>query len=275
MIGTSKLESTRQPKITDFSKEQMFSKGTVKILEKSSHTSKCYLWNKNPPSPFPLTTKFLLSYPHSPLTQSLTTGGPANQFSEPDPSKMRSWILTWPTNPFLYWQASKKFTFPIINKSSRSLKPISRNTSAPISHKLEKWPWSQLETRFLGNKRTLKKLLNWIQNKCGSWSITFTNEKSLQVTFLSTWKTTTKSCFVHCSKCPTRMTTKSSNPSWRTMKSSRSSFKVCKTSMPKLESTHWGSLETFWPKSKNTYQQWKSMEFWNVCMSFWKKATTI
>ena len=90
MIEISRLESIKQPKTTDSSKELMSSKETEKMSEKNFHILNACLLNKRLSSYSPSMEKYLTNYLPSPHTQYHCIADQASLYIKQEPLKVES-----------------------------------------------------------------------------------------------------------------------------------------------------------------------------------------
>jgi len=116
MIEISRLELTKQPKITDSSKELMSSKETEKMPEKNSHILNACLLNKRLSSYSPSMEKYLTNYlPSLPIPYHCIADQ-ASLYIRQEPLKVESWMHICVTNLYLFWQEFRKCIFITISK---------------------------------------------------------------------------------------------------------------------------------------------------------------
>jgi len=163
----SKRELIRLLKTIDFSKEQMSSKEIEKIKKTNSHIWKYCQFRKKISSFNPLMDKYPQNFLLFPPLQYLIIVAPARQYIEPESMKEDSWMLTWHTNPCLFWREYKKFTFLITSKWLKNSRQTYKSISVHHFLRLGRWRWLQRVIKYWVERKTYRKSYRWIQSKCG------------------------------------------------------------------------------------------------------------
>lgn len=116
MIEISSLELTKQPKITDSSKELMSSKETEKIPERNFHIWSACLSNKRLSFYSPSMEKYLTNYLPSLPTPYHCIVDQASPYIRQEHLKVGSWMHICVINLYLFWQEFKKCISITISK---------------------------------------------------------------------------------------------------------------------------------------------------------------